>query len=308
MWRIIVPFCIGITLVSITCTVILFISKENKNDEAKLQQQYPLLASRILINTPNDTLINFLPLRKSLRDYVTPFGDKFAFYFEYLPTGTSIGVNEKEEFNAASLIKVPGVMAYYRQLENNGFSLDNQTVVIKEKHIDKGFGSLWMKGAGSTITLEEAARLSLVESDNTASYVLADNVSQDSFNEVYEGLDIDLTKQDGHIIISAKSYTSILKALYFSAVLSKEHSQKILSYLSETTFDDKLVAGVEKGIVVSHKIGIYGDSLYQDCGIVYLPKRPYALCMISNTSDDVTKERMSQVSRMVYAYVKNVNK
>jgi beta-lactamase class A len=281
----------------------------SRDDLATIRQKFSLLAPRILTEKPTDTIINFLPLRTKLRDYTKPFGGNFAFYFEYLPTGTSIGVNEKLNFSAASLIKVPGVMAYYRQIENNGFSVDNQVVKIEEKHIDKGFGTLWMRGVGTTISLNEAVRLALVESDNTASYVVADNVSQDNFNEVYEGLDIDLTKKDDRIDISAKSYTSILKALYFSAILSKDHSQEILTMLTQTRFDDKLVSGVPEEIMVAHKIGVYTkEEMFQDCGIVYVPNRPYALCMISRASEDITRDRMKEVSRMVYEYVSGINK
>ncbi len=307
MRRLVVPMLLVVAFVSIGVNIVLSIQLAKSDTTAELRKQFPLLAPRILTDKPTDVLINFLPLRTSLNQYVAPFGDTFALYFEYLPTGTSIGINGTTDFPAASLIKVPGVMAYYRQLEDNGMSIDNQIVTIQEKEIDKGFGTLWMRGVGSSINLNEAVRLALVESDNTASYVIADHVSQKSFHEVYEGLDIDLTKKDGVINISAKSYTSILKALYFASVLSKEHSQVILTMLSQTNFGDKLVAGVPQNVTVAHKIGIYGDQLFQDCGIMYVPDRPYALCMISQAPEDVTRTRMKEVSRMIYTYVAGVN-
>src|SRR3989344_3795689 len=92
------------------------------NDIVRPQEtrKFPYLAPRILIDDPTDTLINFLPLRKELREMTKNFEDSFALYFEYLPTGTSIGINEKNEFSAASLIKVPIVMAYFHQKERLG--------------------------------------------------------------------------------------------------------------------------------------------------------------------------------------------
>jgi beta-lactamase class A len=146
--------------------------------------------------------------------------------------------------------------------------------------------------------------LALVDSDNTATYVIADVLDQESFDEVYEGLDIDFVKNDANINISPKSYTSILKALYFSAILSKEHSQEILLMLSQTRFVDKLVAGIPEDVTVAHKIGIVSNKdVFHDCGIVYVPSRPYALCMFSQATEDVTRERMRDVSRMIYEYV-----
>lgn len=292
------------TAASVLLNVIFFMQALRVDTTAQLRKRFPLLAPRILTEKPTDTLINFLPLRTQLRQYVAAFGESFAFYFEYLPTGTSIGVNEKEAVTAASLIKVPTVMAYYRQLEKQGFSIDGQTVKLEPRHIDKGSGRLWTRGVGATVTVDEAARLAITESDNTATYVLADVVAQENFDEVYEGLDIDLVKKDVDIEISAKSYTSILKAMYFSAVLSKEHSQEVLELLSQTPFDDKLVAGVPKGVTVAHKVGgIVQREVYHDCGIVYVPNRPYALCMISQAAEDTTRARMRDISRMIYDYV-----
>ena len=205
---------------------------------------------------------------------------------------------------AASLIKLPTVMAYYRQKEKQGFTIDGQSVKLEERHIDKGSGDLWKRGVGALISVDEAARLAIVKSDNTATYILADVIAQENFDEVYEGLDIDLIKKDANIEISAKSYASILKALYFSAVLSKEYSQEILTLLSQTPFDDKLVAGVPKGITVAHKVGILSTKdVYHDCGIVYAPLRPYILCMVSQAPEEVTRSRMQHVSQMIYDYV-----
>jgi beta-lactamase class A len=300
-------FRIGIfffTLASIILNIVLIYRMVLPDKKITLFRKYSLLAPRILSEKPTDTLINFLPLRTQLREYVAPFDGTFALYFEYLPTGTSIGVNEKTTLTAASLIKVPTVMAYYRQMEKQGFSIDGQSVRLQESFFDKGSGSLWTRGAGAVVTLEEAVRLALVESDNTATFVIASVLDQASFDEVYEGLDIEFVKKDANIDISPKSYTSILKALYFAAVLSKEHSQEILAMLTQTPFDDKLVAGIPKSVVVAHKIGIVSDqNVFHDCGIVYVPSRPYALCMFSQVPDSATRERMREVSRMVYEYV-----
>ena len=60
-----------------------------------------------------------------------------------------------------------------------------------------------------------------------------------------------------------------------------------------------------KGISVSHKVGFdatSGDS--HDCGIVFLPNRPYMLCIMSrNTTKDESERVMSAVSRQVYEFM-----
>ncbi len=184
----------------------------------KLQQQYPLVAKRVLQEHTSDILLNFLPLRRDLRELVKPYGNSFAFYFEYLPTGTSIGVNENNEFPSASLFKVPVVMAYYHQKERLGLTVAPD-VTIDPKNIDYDFGSDWSKKVGSSVSLDEAANDALVLSDNTAAKVLADYIDQKDFDAVYNGIDINLQIEEGSAVITTKQYASILKALYYSSVI-----------------------------------------------------------------------------------------
>lgn len=277
---------------------------ENDKDLIKLQQTYPFLAKRVLIDNPNDVLINFILLRKNLKEHVKKYGDSFGFYFEYLPTGVSIGINEKLEFYPASLLKVPLVMALYHQQARTGLDL-SQKVKIKKEHLDDKAGSLWQKGEGAEVSLEELARLAIVESDNTATKVLADHIAEEDYKDIYEGLDIEapLSNSADNLVFTVKYYASILKALYFSSGLSEDNSQKILKLLTQTSFNDKLVAPLPRDIPVAHKVGEIADKLYQDCGIVYLTNRPYLLCMFSQSSEIEARNRMNQISDMVYQYI-----
>jgi beta-lactamase class A len=279
-------------------------SSNNRTGEVK--KEYSMLAKRIFVDDPTDILVNFIPLRKSLRTQVEPWKDTFSFYFEYLPTGTSIGVNEKTEFEIASLVKIPTALAYYRKEERAGLGFEDKIVTLEEKHLDKGYGDLWEKGAGYQISITEAMHLMLANSDNTAANVIADTIPQEDFTSVFDGLDISMNDKNGVLVITTKGYASILKSLYFAGIVSKENSQKILDILTKTPFDDKLRAGVPKEIVVSHKIGVYGD-IFQDCGIVYEPNRPYLLCMYSHSTEKVAAERMGEVSKLVYSFVHGVN-
>jgi len=277
----------------------------------ELQVKYPLLSKRILQDFPQDLLINFLDLRQNLRAQVATFGKSFGFYFEYLPTGTSIGVNEKDEFYAASLFKLPIVMAYYYGRERL-HTTEDPTVIIKPDQIDNRFGDLWRIGAGSKIKMSDAVKTALEDSDNTAAKVVASAVAMGDFEAVYGGLDINLDVNNNGAILTPKNYSSILKALFFSAVLSETDSEQILNYLTQTRFSDKLVAGVPATITVAHKIGDFvdnaGNEAFMDCGIIYVPRRPYLLCMLSKTDEQTAGSRMKAVSKTIYDYMSSTQK
>jgi len=193
-------------------------------------------------------------------------------------------------------------MAYYHKKEVMNLK-DDPVVQIQQKDLDNHFGDLYKKGAGANISLAEAARLAIQESDNTASFIVADNISQDDFNFVYGGLDIPQTLDKQTPITTPQEYSSILKALFFSSILNLDDSQYILSLMTNSKFSDMLPAGVPKNVPVAHKIGLIDKEIYQDCGIVYVPQRPYILCVVSKSDIKTARQRISDISKTVYDYV-----
>jgi beta-lactamase class A len=273
-----------------------------------LKEQYPLMSTRGL-NTryANDLLVNFLPLRRSIHKSVDPYADSFVIYFEYLPTGTTIGINEDHNFTAESLLKVPVVMAYFHKRERLGMKTD-PNVPLLQSELNSKFGDLYKKGAGYKINLGDAVKLAIQKSDNTASLVLADQISEDDFQFVYDGLDIPEMVDGKTPVITAQEYSSVLKALYFGSVLSNGDSQYILNLMTNTDFKDLLPSGVSGGVPVAHKIGLVDGQIYEDCGIVYYPGRPYILCMVSHSDQKTAQKRMHAISKMVYDYVEGLQR
>lgn len=277
---------------------------------AVLQARYPFLSRRAMTDNPNDLILNFLSLRAALTKQTDPYQNNFSAYFEYLSTGTSIGINSTQEFYAASLFKLPVIMAYYHKQERIGDTTD-KVLTIEKKDLDKDFGNLWKKGAGTKIKASEAISLALSQSDNTAAKVIARQVDDQDFQAVYQALDITFQTGSGGAITTTRDYSKSLKALYFASVINRDHSNQILMDLSRSSFNDKLVAGLPSGTLVSHKIGDYRDAknnkAYYDCGLVYLPKRPYLLCMASIGDQNTARSRMKDFSKAVFDYVNNVN-
>lgn len=306
--HLVILFLLSVAL-NVVGLIILFKNTKLVQEELSFrarEQKYPLLSKRILQDFPQDVLINFLPLRNELHAIADPYSSSFGFYFEYLPTGSSIGNNQNTEFYAASLFKVPVIMGYYHKKERTGEG--DKIVTIQKSEIDKEFGDLWKKGAGAKISLDEAVKLALEDSDNTAAKVIADQVDDVDFQPVYQGLDINLTTGSKGALVTANNYGSVIKAIYFAAVISKDDSEKMLEYLAHSKYNDKLPSVIPGNIPVSHKIGNFVDqkmkkSDFTDCGIVYYPRRPYLLCMVSETDENTARDRMQTVSKAIYDYI-----
>lgn len=187
----------------------------------------------------------------------------------------------------------------------------DDTLTVKKEHLNQRFGTLWKRGEGTSLTIEELVRLTLIDSDNTAYNVLSSELTEQEAGEVYEGLDIQLTLDGEHLLVSPKNYSSIFRSLYLSSFLSEEHSNHILNILTQTPFSDKLDTGVPDTVKVAHKIGVFeqldvSQEVHIDCGIVYSPNRPYILCVFVKDSDEAAQQHMSLISKMVYEYIKVV--
>ncbi len=272
---------------------------------------YPYLSARIFAENQNDLLINFKPLRTALNQYAGGLKNRTGIYFEYLPTGNNIGVNEKEEFLPASLLKTPLAMGALKLIEDNKVDPDT-TLTIRDEDLDTLYGDLWKRGVGAKISIMDTIEYLITHSDNTASRLLIYAVSGAVIEDVFDSLDIpkQVNQKEKKPVVTPKNYSSILRCLYLSCYLNKKYSNTLLDMLTRTVYTDKIPAGVPKVIKVAHKIGLTtnkeGVDVYTDCGIVYAPKRPYILCIMVEGEEDTARDIMKEVSRMIYEYVSSV--
>jgi hypothetical protein len=86
-------------------------------------------------------------------------------------------------------------------------------------------------------------------------------------------------------------------------------SEKALDSLSKTDFQSGLVKGVPQAVTVAHKFGEHSDETTQnkqlhDCGIVYYPKHPYLLCVMSKGKNfEYLDNAIAAISQIVYEQV-----
>jgi beta-lactamase class A len=285
----------------------------SSNDQKQIQDKYNYLSKRVLIENPNDIILNFSDLESQLESYAANklVNKKHSIYFEYLPTGTSVGINEQSELAGASLIKLPLAVNLYKAAEEGKINLD-QPITIKEEWLNSAYGELYKKGFGYQLTLRELAKIMLVDSDNTAaSAIYATLEGAIPINEQllsFIDINYDINK-DQSISLGSETYSSILKCLYFSCYLNKDSSQEILNLLTESTADNRLLRYLPDDIVVAHKIGTYtppnSENIQSDCGIFYLKNRNYLLCVMVSGNDDSTDKIIGDISSLVHEFLAN---
>ena len=289
----------------------------SSSSSSSSSSEFTLINKSVTANTGKHFIINFRPLKLELEKIQKKFPQKTYIYFSYVNSGNWIGLNEREEFTAASTIKVPVAMALLKAIEENKLKLSD-TYLLEELDLNFDFGDLYKVGSDQEFSVEELLKIMLEQSDNTAQNALAQIFQRIGINDplgnIYNFLGWEFTQSipamgqaPTYAKINLKTLSNIFLTLYDAKYINIEHSQKILEYLTRTPFNDKIAAGVPEDVTVSHKIGTATqDKTFSDCGIIYASNRNYILCLGSNGGDEkVAAKFMAEVSAAVYKYVIN---
>lgn len=231
-------------------------------------------------------------------------------YIRDLNMGPWLGINEKENFSPASLVKVPLMMAYFKAAEKKPELLNEMVEITPTPENKQSIPPQITLAPNQRYSVEELINRMIIYSDNEAYELLQAKIDNKLIIKTYTDLGIDLTEAydnpNGNII-SVKSYAAFFRILYNASYLNKDMSEKALTLLSQVKYTDGLVKGInDSNIMIAHKFGertyeSTGERQLHDCGIIYIPKKPYLVCIMTR-GDDFTKlsSAIVQISRQIY--------
>jgi len=190
----------------------------------------------------------------------------YGFYIINLESGFSYGFLEEDTFQAASLIKLPLIAVMYQEAGKGSINLDD-IYVLKNSDKVSGAGSLYTKPAGYQISYRNLIKLMGKESDNTAFKICRDLLGDERINEVAAKIGMSKTSVTTNET-SPKDIGIFFLKLWKAEIVSQKDREEILSYLTDTIYENWLVAGVPKEVRVAHK---YGREVHvvNDAGIVF---------------------------------------
>jgi beta-lactamase class A len=258
------------------------------------------------INNTKQNIINFLDEEKV--QGIT----KVSVYFRDLNNGPWFGINEKEEFNPGSLLKVPMMMRIFKDADNDP-SILQQKILVKGQtdQLIQYYKPDFDLELDKSYTVADLVSYMILYSNNDATKVIEQFIGKDLLYKTYEELGVKIPV-DGNYSISARNYGSFFRVLFNSTYLDTDYSEQALGLLSQTTFTKGLRAGVPLSIKIAHKFGERKvnsvTKQLHDCGVVYYPKRPYLLCVMTRGDDyDQLASLIAQVSNIVYNAVDKEN-
>jgi len=230
----------------------------------------------------------------------------FSIYVEELRTGRWWGVNEQDSYDGGNLLKVSMLVTLLKKMEREQLSLDNKVVLCQTEKRNDSPTVPRASDEERLVSIKILVERMIRYSDDAAAITVCGLVSFDDFQEGLKATGLPLALSPNQLPhVTPKQYANLLRSLFFSNYLEKSSSELVLSLLSNTIYTNRLRAGVPEKIMVAHKVGSIsglGDS--HDCGIIFLPKRPYILCVMStNTTKEESDRIISAVSRQVYEFM-----
>lgn len=209
------------------------------------------------------------------------------------------GVHQEEIFPAASLMKLPVILTLYQEAESGKIDLETKYKLVQKDKLG-GAGILQTKPVGSVYTYRQLAELMGKYSDNTANSVLLRILDSEKVQQTVDKLMMSKTSLKNYKT-SPEDIGIFFRQLYEGEVVSKEHQEEILKFLTKTAFEDWIPAGLVSSIQVAHKIG-RDTGTFSDGGIIFAQK-PFVLVIMSKAAREYeAQEVLPKITRLIWEF------
>ncbi len=284
----------------------------------RLVGEYKLVAPLLACQTLDSGVVpSDKALTKKIQTIITSAeanhnAEDVSVYIQHFNTGQWVGIGENKLYAPASLAKVPLFIAYLKAAQDDP-SILNKSVLYSgslESEDEEDFQPMTV---GKTYTIQDLLYRLIIYSDNDAKDYLHNIINPTVVTDVFKDFGLEEpSAQDTGDSMSPKEYSIFFRTLYNSTYLTPDISEAALQILSETKFNDGLVAGVASSTPVAHKFGHRRFDMPQlgqggiteelhDCGIVYTQPNPYFICVMTkgwNVGD--LKSTIARISQAAY--------
>lgn len=223
---------------------------------------------------------------------------------EDLATRAKGAVGPDRQFPAASVAKVPIAMCLLHSVTTGGVSLSERVTYQSATDYEEGSGSIrYTVKNGDSFTLDFLLDRMIVVSDNIARNMIERFIGSGRVAQYMLGLGIQPHYNASWPMMTARGATIFLDRLDAgTAGISPHLTQTLIHLMASTIHNDRIPAGLPKGVTAAHKVGTLGSNVH-DVGIVYAPNRSF---IISAFTRDIPYDEacrlIADLTRTVYGY------
>ena len=239
--------------------------------------------------------------------------------------GVSFSVNPDSVFHAASTMKVPVMIEYFRAIDAGRIKPDQDLLLGTEfksivdgspYSLDAGVDSdsSVFARVGQRVPLRWLVERMIVRSSNLATNALIELLDARKVDATAKSLGAGHMKvlrgvEDGKAFqqglnnqTSARDLAVLLEAIESGKAASKEACREMIGILARQEFNDEIPAGLPAGTRVAHKTG-WITGVTHDAALVYPPgRKPYVLVVLTKGIRErpVAQKLIADISRVVW--------
>lgn len=243
-------------------------------------------------------------LRKLVTSEIRNTWKNYSVYVVDFNSSFTMGINETTIFTAASVNKTPILAALYEEAQRGKVNFDQIVTLQQEDIQDYGTGIIRYDPPGTTYSVKTLAQLMMQKSDNTAAYLLGDNII---------GLDVVQNYVNGWGMIqtdmannktSNKDMSILFRDIFDGKITNTAQTQEILGFLKGSDFEDRLPALLPNDATVYHKVGT-GTGTVHDVGVVVHGKTKYYVGIFTSdiTDEEQASGLVAKVSKTIFDFM-----
>ncbi|MFH1379914.1 MAG: serine hydrolase [bacterium] len=277
-----------------------------------------LCCSAVPCSYPDDFLSNhrWQYFISKLNSNIQQFSGKVAIVVKDLNNDQTYSFNADKPFVSASLIKLPIMVAVFKEFVESNISL-TQKFKLEDTYRVGGSGILKYKPSGSEYTIYELSYIMIKESDNTAARMLTEIVGYERMNQIFKSIGLkdtnispksfDLTNGEiaGDSYTTARDISLLLTEIYNEKMFRRYLSQQMLAILKLPSRKKRLRKYLPENFELAHKTGLLRGACH-DAGIVFSPHGNYLICVLTNNHGNYTQAKnfISDVGKLTFDQLK----
>jgi len=243
-----------------------------------------------------------VPLRRALEEIARGYPGVAGISVKNLVTGEVLSIRGDEPYPSASLIKVAVLVAMLEEVRKGTMRLDERVSMIARDRVG-GSGVLQHMGSGLEPTAGDLAWLMITLSDNTATNLILDKINVRTVWERMEALGLPRTKIHSKTFLRATSVAMdssvkyglgvttpnetlrLFEMLHAGRAVSPALDSLAMAMLRANQDNAKLQRWLPEDVAFAHKTGDV-DAARSDCGVIYGPDAPVAVCVMTRENRD----------------------
>lgn len=291
-----------ISLLSALLIVLCVFAVEMKNTEKKAYQGISEIGEDQNTEVENQDNSQFIDmsLAKDIEAYFQENGidhEKVAYCITDLEHNIKYSMNEKDEFIAASIYKLPLAMLYYDKVNEGEYTLDSTFTYSGYMHEDAGVISSDY-GIGSQVPLSDLLNDLIIYSDNDAGHILYENLGgwkeyKEAMTKYTDSISVNYYTMDN--VTTANTMNDVVTYLYDH----KEDYKGLIKNMEEAEPGEYLDRDTQ--LSMPQKYGMY-DSALNSVGFVEC-NTSYSIVVLTSLGDKGA-DVMANINRIAYEHFK----